>query len=146
MKIENEVKLAFDDVMIIPKRSNLKSRSEVSLQRSFKFKHSTLRWEGIPIISANMDTIGTTKMAEALNQFDILTGLHKFYNESDMLEIFLGEPTDCYFNEIEDDLFEGREEGTDKLIGFKIFNFKKRGITKGVRINLPANIKIEGVL
>jgi GMP reductase len=87
MKIENEVKLAFDDVMIIPKRSNLKSRSEVSLQRSFKFKHSTLRWEGVPIMAANMDTIGTIKMAEALNQFDILTGLHKFYNESDMLEM-----------------------------------------------------------
>jgi len=73
--------------------------------------------------------------------------LEIFYDiESDMLEIFLGEPTDCHFNEIDDDLFEGREEGTDKLIGFKIFNFKKRGITEGVKINLPANIKIEGVL
>ena len=72
--------------------------------------------------------------------------LEIFYDaEADMLEIFLGEPTACHFNEIEDDLFEGREEGTDKLIGFKIFNFKKRGITNGVRIPLPANIKIESV-
>ena len=72
--------------------------------------------------------------------------LEIFYDtESDMLEIFLAEPTACFFNEIDDDLFEGREEGTDKLIGFKIFNFKKRGITDSVRIPLPANIKIESV-
>jgi len=69
-----------------------------------------------------------------------------FYdNEADILEIFLDEPTNCYFNEIEDDLFEGREEKTNKLVGFKIFNFKKRGGMKGTKINLPANIKIEGI-
>ncbi len=62
--------------------------------------------------------------------------------EADILEIFLGEPTDCYFNEIDNDLFEGREEGSDKLVGFKIFNFIKRGGVKGTRIPLPANIKI----
>lgn len=62
--------------------------------------------------------------------------------ESDLLEIFLGEPTDCYFNEIDDDLFEGREEGTNKLVGFKIFNFKKRG-AENLKIPLPANIRIE---
>ena len=87
MKIENEVKLAFDDVMIIPKRSTLKSRSDVSLQRSFKFRHSTLRWEGIPIMAANMDTVGTKEMANVLGKYDILTALHKFYNERDMCEM-----------------------------------------------------------
>ena len=87
MKIENEVKLAFDDVMIIPKRSTLKSRSDVSLQRSFKFRHSTLRWEGIPIMAANMDTVGTKEMANVLGQYDILTALHKFYDEGDMREM-----------------------------------------------------------
>lgn len=87
MKIENELKLAFDDVMIIPKRSTLKSRSDVSLQRSFKFRHSTLRWEGIPIMAANMDTVGTKEMANVLGQYDILTALHKFYDEGDMREM-----------------------------------------------------------
>lgn len=87
MKIENEVKLAFDDVMIIPKRSTLKSRSDVSLQRSFKFRHSTLRWEGIPIMAANMDTVGTKEMANVLGQYDILTALHKFYGQEDMCEM-----------------------------------------------------------
>ena len=65
--------------------------------------------------------------------------------EDDILEIFLGEPTACYFNEIDDDLFEGKEEGTDRLVGFKIFNFIKRGGMKNVKIPLPANIKIEAV-
>ena len=87
MKIENEVKLAFDDVMIIPKRSTLKSRSDVSLKRSFKFRHSTLRWEGIPIMAANMDTVGTKEMANVLSQYDILTALHKFYDEGNMREM-----------------------------------------------------------
>jgi len=72
--------------------------------------------------------------------------LEIFYDaEADILEIFLEEPTDCYFNEIDDDLFEGREENTDKLIGFKIFNFRKRGGMKNVRIPLPANVKIEAI-
>lgn len=65
--------------------------------------------------------------------------------EADILEIFLGEPTPSYFDEIEDDLFEGRDEKTNELKGFKIFNFRKRGGIKSIRINLPANIKIEAV-
>ncbi len=55
MKIDNDIKLSFDDVMIKPKRSNLSSRNDVSLSRSFNFKHSSLKWEGIPIIAANME-------------------------------------------------------------------------------------------
>ena len=77
---------------------------------------------------------------------EIRQNLEIYYDdEADILEIFLGKPADCYFNEIEDDLFEGREEGSNKLIGFKVFNFKKRGGMKSIKINLPANIKIEGV-
>ncbi|MFH1917502.1 MAG: hypothetical protein ABIJ14_00100 [Nanoarchaeota archaeon] len=65
--------------------------------------------------------------------------------EADILEIFLSEPTDSYFNEIDDDLFEGREKETRKLTGFKIFNFLKRGGMKNIKIPLPANVRIEGV-
>ena len=78
MKIEPEIKLTFDDVMIKPKRSTLKSRANVDLNRTFKFKHSKLSWTGIPIIAANMDTIGTVEMANELNKFNMLTALHKF--------------------------------------------------------------------
>jgi len=85
MKIDNEIRLTFDDVMIIPKRSTLKSRSEVNLKRKFKFKHAKFSWEGVPIIAANMDTIGTLEMSNVLNQYDMLTALHKFHNEQDLI-------------------------------------------------------------
>lgn len=81
MKIENEVKLTFDDVMIKPKRSTLISRNDVSLSRKFKFKYSKSQWEGVPIIAANMDTVGTIEMSNTLSRFNVLTALHKFYNK-----------------------------------------------------------------
>jgi len=58
-KIEYGMKLDFSNVLIRPKRSTINSRSEVSLERQFKFKYSSLLWDGVPIISANMDTTGT---------------------------------------------------------------------------------------
>lgn len=80
MRIENELKLGFKDVMIRPKRSTLKSRSEVTLERNFTFLHSNILWEGIPIMAANMDTVGTFEMAEALSKFGIFTAIHKHYS------------------------------------------------------------------
>lgn len=58
-KIEFGVKLDFNNVLIRPKRSTLKSRSDVELERKIKFKHSNIEWKGVPIMSANMDTTGT---------------------------------------------------------------------------------------
>ena len=66
MRIESDIKLGFKDVMFRPKRSTLKSRSEVSLNREFSFKHSNNKWEGVPIIAANMDTVGTFEIAKSL--------------------------------------------------------------------------------
>jgi len=79
MRIEEDLKLGFKDVLIRPKRSTLKSRSDVELERQFTFKHSGLTWSGVPIIAANMDTVGTFEMARALASFDILTAVHKHY-------------------------------------------------------------------
>ncbi len=79
MRIEEGLKLGFKDVLIRPKRSTLKSRSEVALERQFTFKHSGWNWSGVPIIAANMDTVGTFRMAEVLASFDILTAVHKHY-------------------------------------------------------------------
>lgn len=83
MRIEYDVKLGFKDVMIRPKRSTLKSRSEVSLEREFKFLHSPITWEGVPIIAANMDTVGTFEMAKALAKNKLITALHKHYTIND---------------------------------------------------------------
>lgn len=80
MRIEYDLKLGFKDVMIRPKRSTLKSRAQVSLQREFKFLHSTAVWNGIPIMAANMDTVGTFEMALALAKKKLFTTIHKHYS------------------------------------------------------------------
>ena len=85
MRIENDIKLTFDDVMICPKRSTLVSRNDVSLNRKFKFKYSPFIWEGVPIIAANMDSVGTLDMSYSLNNFNLLTALHKFYTENELI-------------------------------------------------------------
>ena len=79
MRIENGFKLGFKDVMIRPKRSTLKSRSQVSLERTFKFLHNSYEWTGIPIMAANMDTVGTFEMAKALASKQLFTAIHKHY-------------------------------------------------------------------
>jgi GMP reductase len=78
MRIEYDIKLDFKDVLIRPKRSVLKSRSDVSLEREFKFKHTKSSWTGVPIIAANMDHTGTIAMATALSQHHLLTAMDKF--------------------------------------------------------------------
>ena len=81
MKIENDIKLDFNDVLIRPKRSVLKSRSDINLTREFKFPHSEQTWKGVPIIASNMDTVGTVDMYHSLKNHDMLTCFHKFLDE-----------------------------------------------------------------
>jgi len=85
MKVEDDNKLDFADVLIRPKRSNLDSRSSVDLHRTFRFSlpHRTVEWQGVPIIAANMDTIGTFAMGEAMARHDALCAIHKYYSVSD---------------------------------------------------------------
>ena len=78
MRIENELRLNFDDVMIRPKRSTLKSRNDVSLERTYKFVHSHNQFVGVPIIACNMDTVGTIEAAKVMQQYKMFTWLHKF--------------------------------------------------------------------
>lgn len=78
MRIEQEIKLDFKDVLIRPKRSTLKSRGEVDLAREYTFKHSRAKWQGVPIIAANMDHTGTLAMAKSLAKHRLLTAVDKF--------------------------------------------------------------------
>lgn len=80
MLIENDPKLGFKDVLIRPKRSTLKSRSEVTLQREYTFLHTKKTWKGVPIMAANMDTVGSFEMAKALAKLNLFTCLHKHYS------------------------------------------------------------------
>lgn len=83
MKIIQDIKLDFADVLIRPKRSTLGSRNEVDLEREFIFPHSKRVWKGIPIIAANMDTTGTIEMYRVLSKYKMITCLHKFYEVSE---------------------------------------------------------------
>ena len=71
MRIEEEIKLDYSDVLFRPKRSTLKSRKEVDLKRKYQFKYSRLLWEGIPIIAANMDGVGEIDIAKKLSTFKL---------------------------------------------------------------------------
>lgn len=84
MRIIDDIKLDFKDVLILPKRSTLNSRRAVDLVRTFKFKHSGLEWSGVPIMASNMDGVGTTAMAEALYEHRMFTCLVKSYAEDDL--------------------------------------------------------------
>lgn len=86
MRIEYEIKLGFKDVMFRPKRSTLKSRSQVDLEREFTFLHTEKRWNGVPIIAANMDTVGTFEMAVALSKHKVMTAIHKHYSVEEWAE------------------------------------------------------------
>ncbi len=86
MRIESDLKLDFSDVLIIPRRSSLRSRKDVSLERKYTFKHSGKSWIGIPIMAANMDQIGTFKMAKALDKYQMLTCIAKQYSLEDWCE------------------------------------------------------------
>uniref|UniRef100_A0A8C8GKC6 GMP reductase n=1 Tax=Oncorhynchus tshawytscha TaxID=74940 RepID=A0A8C8GKC6_ONCTS len=85
-RIENDIKLDFKDVLLRPKRSTLKSRSEVDLMRSYTFRNSKGSYRGIPIVAANMDTVGTFEMALALSKFTLFTAIHKHYSVDDWKE------------------------------------------------------------
>ncbi len=86
MRIERDLKLTFDDVLIRPKRSTLVSRSDVNLVREFKFRHAKGTWTGIPIVAANMDTTGLFSIARVLQGHKMLTCTQKFYSTKEFSE------------------------------------------------------------
>jgi len=92
MRIEDDIKLGFKDVLIRPKRSTLKSRSQVSLDRDFTMLHTGRKWSGVPIMAANMDTVGTFSMARALASHGLFTAIHKHYTPDQWTEFLKSAP------------------------------------------------------
>ena len=96
MRIERDLKLTFDDVLIRPKRSTLVSRSDVDLVREFKFRHTNETWSGIPIVAANMDTTGLFSIAKVLQGHKMITCTQKFYSTREFSEAWgVGVDPDC---------------------------------------------------
>ena len=71
--------LTFDDVLLVPRRSRLRSRGDVST-RTRLTRRIALE---IPVVSANMDTVTTAPMAIALAQLGGLGVVHRFLSVED---------------------------------------------------------------
>lgn len=132
MRIIEDVKLDYKDVLICPKRSTLESRKEVDIIREIKFKHSSRVLKTFPIIAANMDGVGTFAMAKAFFPYKMLVTLHKHYSIPELVK---------FFNEIGPEKSQYvfytmgiKDEDFDKLVDFskKI----KKGLLKNICIDV----------
>ena len=97
MRIEEDMKLDYKDVLIRPKRSTLGSRKEVDLTRGYTFRNYTpnfpdnieeRHWRGVPIMASNMDGVGTFEMADVLAEQSIFTCLVKTYTVNELVNYF----------------------------------------------------------
>ena len=70
--------LDFKDVLILPKNSTLNSRSEVELNKKITFKNDIV-FEGIPIICANMTSVGTLNIYKTLSKYKIINVRKRYY-------------------------------------------------------------------
>ena len=86
MRVETDLKLDFDDVLIRPKRSTLTSRKDVDLRRSYHFLHGGSYFEGIPVMAANMDGVGELEVGETLSALDLFTCYKKDIDERSLIE------------------------------------------------------------
>ena len=105
MRLEEDLKLDYKDVLIRPKRSTLGSRKEVDLNREYNWRNwqpedmsiETMRdiphWVGVPIMAANMDGVGTFEMADKMAEGGLFTCLVKTYTVDELVEYF---DTDMY--------------------------------------------------
>jgi len=97
MRLETEIKLDYNNVLIRPKRSTLGSRKIVELERRFEFRNAKGQdksFYGIPIIASNMDGVGTFEVADFLAKEKLMTTLVKTYSVQELV---------CYFDSIEND-------------------------------------------
>jgi GMP reductase len=97
MRIEEDMKLDYKDVLLRPKRSTLGSRKDVDLERGYTYRNykpefpdnaEYRHWRGTPIIAANMDGVGTFEMADSLAKQNIMTCLVKTYSVEELVEFF----------------------------------------------------------
>ena len=117
MIIDETLKYDFDDVLIRPKRSALRSREEVDLFRFHTFRNyikpsgyspnypeflkmddfpcclgrepnQEFHYKGVPIMAANMDGVGTMNMAATLSDSGVFTCLKKNYSSEELINFF----------------------------------------------------------
>ena len=74
MKLRPETALTFDDVLLVPRRSPVRSRHAVSTQSQFSRRINL----AIPVISSNMDTVTESEMARAMAHLGGIGVIHRF--------------------------------------------------------------------
>ena len=77
MRIKEDLKLNFDDVLMEPKRSTLSSRRDVDMTRKFTFRNAGKVMNFTPIFASNMDGVGTFSMAKVLQEHKMMTVITK---------------------------------------------------------------------
>ena len=75
-----DLKLDYKDVLIVPRKSNIYSRNLVNLERKLTFPTQT-KWQGIPIISSNMDTVTGIESFDVLRQNKYISCFPKHLNQ-----------------------------------------------------------------
>lgn len=88
MRIIQERKYDFADVLIRPKRSKIYSRAKVDLIQTIKTLNSKRELTGNFIFAANMYGVGHFEVAEELSKYQMFTCLHKFYTEEELTKYF----------------------------------------------------------
>ena len=120
MLINEEIKLDYSDVLIRPKRSTMSSRGEVNLERTHKFLWSKKEWSGIPIMSANMDTVGTPSMHTVLSKHNMVTCPARHYLKNSTKEFKGKEDNICWFGGIDE--IDDLKEVQSGFIGLDVAN------------------------
>ena len=87
MRIEEDVKIDYGNVLLRPKRSTLVSRKDVDLDRHYTFNNGQTYYD-IPIMASNMDGVGTIEMADALGKLGLFTCLVKSYSVDEYVEYY----------------------------------------------------------
>jgi guanosine monophosphate reductase len=85
---EMNEQLTFNDVLIKPKFSTVKSRSEVSLFGRHIKEYITIENWSLPIMAANMDTVCSVEMAKAMMTYGGLSCLHRFWSIEENVEAY----------------------------------------------------------
>ena len=120
MLINEEIKLDYSDVLIRPKRSTMSSRGEVNLERTHKFLWSKKEWSGIPIMSANMDTVGTPSMHTVLSKHNMVTCPARHYLKNSTKEFKGNQDNICWFGGIDE--IDNLKEVQSGFIGLDVAN------------------------